>query len=196
MYARFVMNFRKAGKAVFVSSVSLVLLFIATQSKAGNTIIESDSQVNSEQTAPTNQQPQTIRSETEKAATETRSDSSPSKDKSDGLTSRQVVSGHLQAIRQQDAHKIWDFVSQEYKEDFRSPNEALRDLKNNKKLLHDHISYTLIETMDQKDSVIEKVELVTRNGGKALAFYSLKQNPDGIWKVDHITLLETDSRAI
>lgn len=111
---------------------------------------------------------------------------------------RHVVSEHLQAIRMGDAHEVWQYFSKNYQEDYRSPNEALRDIKTKQKLLFNHVSYHFLEAMEleKPDSVIEKVELVTRGGGKALAFFRLKKTAEDVWKIDHITLLETDSKAI
>ena len=198
MNTRFTCNLRKATKTVLISFISLVLLFIASPSKADNEKIQGDSQVKSEKRVSPKQPKKSFKPETEPGNQSKSGDNLTENTVVDAkdVSTANIVSNHLQAIRQQDAHKIWEFVSEDYKKDFRSPNEALRDLRTNKKLLHDHVSFTLMERIDQNDSVIEKVELVTRNGGTALAFYRLKKNKDGIWKVDHITLLESNSKAI
>ena len=112
------------------------------------------------------------------------------------VTSRQVIENHLQAIRQRDPHLLWQYVSQSYREDFRSPDELMQYMKRQRQGLYEHLSYNYLETAPQGEKIVEKVELTTRSGGKVLAFFKLVRGEQGEWKIDHITLLESDSQAI
>lgn len=109
---------------------------------------------------------------------------------------KDILNSQLKAVRERDAHLVWQYSSESYRDQFRSPNEVLRDVRKNKKALYNHISYNFVETIDQGDKVIEKVELTTRSGSKVTAFFKLLKNDKGHWKVDHVTLLEADSQAI
>lgn len=171
--------------AFFICMCVSVLLFMTSASKAGDRITTEQSLV------PFLNVTDTVQNAEKSDINE---NTVPQENTQPGT--QQIVSDYLQAVRQKDAHKIWQFLSEDYKSDYRSPNEALRKLKTKKKLLHDHISFSWLETVNQEKNVIEKIELVTRNGGRALAFFRLERSADSVWKVDHITVLETDSKAI
>lgn len=111
-------------------------------------------------------------------------------------SARGIITDQLQAIRKRDAHLLWQYVSKEYREDYRSPNEALKDIRRSKKPLFEHLSFNFLDSAVQNGKVVEKVELVTRSGGKVLAFFKLVKDEKDQWKIDHITLLQSDSQAI
>ena len=109
---------------------------------------------------------------------------------------KDILNSQLKAVRERDAHLLWQYSSDSHRDQFRSPSEALRDVRKNKKALYNHLSFDFVETIDQGDKVIEKVELTTRSGSKVIAFFKLLKSEKGHWKVDNVTLLEADSQAI
>ena len=109
---------------------------------------------------------------------------------------KDIIAEQLEAIRKRDAHLLWKYISKDYQGDYRSPNEAMKDIRRSKKPLFEHLSYSFLDSTVQNEKVVEKVELVTRSGGKVLAFFKLTKDDDGQWKIDHITLLQSESQAI
>ena len=110
--------------------------------------------------------------------------------------SKDIVSLHLQAIRNRDAHEVWHYTSGEFRGKFRSPRAALAEVKKSKKALYNHLSFDFVETIRHDETLIEKIELITRSGRRVIAFFKLEKDDEGMWKIDHITLLQPDSQAI
>jgi hypothetical protein len=108
-----------------------------------------------------------------------------------------VVATQLRAVQARDETAAFAQMTQQlqahYKNDARTYMSTLRLQQHQ---LYNHRVFHVLDKTQNTNLAIHKVELQGRDGSKTLAIFRLKQQADGVWKIDAIAVVpDTDERG-
>jgi Domain of unknown function (DUF4864) len=108
-----------------------------------------------------------------------------------------VVAQALKALQDRKGDIALAFMTDKQQNSFRRDAAFyLRTLRLHQHALYDHHTFRVLATEHQGIVAIHKIELKSRDGRTALAIFRLIQQDDGVWRIDHVGIVDdTDERG-
>lgn len=107
-----------------------------------------------------------------------------------------IVEKQLRAFREREAGEAYSYASDHLKEKYNDADHFLMMMRFTVQPLTAHVSYTMLESSPIGEGLVQKVEMLNKDGSKVLILYKLIKNAKGQWAVDGYTLLDNEAQPI
>lgn len=104
----------------------------------------------------------------------------------------QIIEKQLRAFREYDAEKAYGYNSNAFKERYQNKDHFMLMMRLTYKPLTSHLSYTFLDVAEISGRIVQKVEMMNKDGSAVIMMVYLKQNDRGTWLIDGYTLLDSE----
>ena len=103
-----------------------------------------------------------------------------------------LIDRHVSAIRTRDATQAYQLISQNGQLRYGTPKTYWRDVRQNMRLLFNHNSYSFLGNNQVNDMLIQKVNMIDKDGKENLVIFRLKQDSDKSWRIENVIITSND----
>jgi hypothetical protein len=107
-----------------------------------------------------------------------------------------IIEKQLKAFRDREAIDAYSFVSENLKHKYQDADHFLMMMRFTVQPLTSHLSYRILEASQLSDGLVQKVEMLRKDGTYVTVLYKLVQNEKGRWVIDGYTLLDNEAQPI
>ncbi len=111
-------------------------------------------------------------------------------------TPETVIEKQLRAFREREAVNAYSYASEHLKSKYNDADHFLMMMRFTVQPLTVHVSYDLLESSQIGDGIVQKVEMLKKDGTSVLILYKLVQNTHGQWTIDGYTVLDNQAQPI
>jgi hypothetical protein len=99
-----------------------------------------------------------------------------------------LIDRHVSAIRTRDATQAYQLISQNGQLRYGTPKTYWRDVRQNMRLLFNHNSYSFLGNNQVNDMLIQKVNMIDKDGKENLVIFRLKQDSNMSWRIENVII--------
>lgn len=106
-----------------------------------------------------------------------------------------VIQQQMSAIQERNAEAAYSLLTEETHGDYDNAQTFLTKMRYEYRPLYNYKEYSFKDRYDVSGALIQKVEVTDLNGELSLVIFRLEQQ-GGDWRIDSVTVLETDAQPI